>query len=137
MSIETLTGSCLSGQCQYSITAELKHFFQCHCVQCRKTTSSSFSANILAAPTPIDWISGEQNLKRFDFPERSFTQVFCDNCGSGLPFLNVSGETLFIPAGTLDNAPNIQPEANIFWGERATWHEHGVNAPKQNSFGED
>jgi hypothetical protein len=131
---ETLIGSCLCGGCKYSITAELKHFFHCHCVQCRKTTASAFAANIIAVPAVINWLAGESSLKRFDYPGRGFTQVFCEICGSGLPFLDRAGEMLFIPTGTLDNTPTIKPEANIFWGEKAEWYEHGIAAPKQEGF---
>lgn len=134
MSQETLTGSCLCGGCKYSITSELLHFFQCHCIQCRKTTASNFAANIIAAPSDINWISGENNTQRFDYPDRGFTQVFCTTCGSGLPFLDVKGEMLFIPTGTLNNVPSIKPEANIFWSERAEWCECGIAAPKQETF---
>ena len=136
MAIETLSGSCLCGDCQYSITAETLHFFQCHCVQCRKTTASNFAANIITAPVEIKWISGGDNKSRFDHPSRGFTQVFCKTCGSGLPFVDTSGEMLFIPTGTLDTVPSIQPEANIFWAERAAWCEHGITAPKQETFDE-
>lgn len=131
---ETLTGSCLCGQCKYSITAELSHFFLCHCIQCQKTTASTFASNIIAVPTEIDWISGGDCTKRFDYPGRGFTQVFCDTCGSGLPFLDASGENLFIPTGTLDMVPDLKPEANIFWGERAAWCEHGTAAPRHERF---
>ena len=131
---ETLTGSCLCGACKYSITSELKHFFQCHCIQCRKTTASAFAANIIAVPAEIKWELGEHNTTRFDYPERGFTQVFCKTCGSGLPFIDKGGEMMFIPTGTLDNAPGIKPEANIFWGERAEWYEHGITAPRQDGF---
>ena len=134
MNEETLTGSCLCGECRYSITSELKHFFQCHCVQCQKTTASAFAANILAAPAEIKWLSGKKNIKRFDYPDRGFTQVFCSICGSGLPFIDKDGEILFIPTGTLDNVPEIKPEANIFWDERAHWFEHGASAPKKEGF---
>ncbi|MBU2869771.1 GFA family protein [Colwellia sp. E2M01] len=130
---ETLTGSCLCGECKYAITSELKHFFHCHCIQCQKMTASAFAANIIAVPTKINWLSGEENIKRFDYPERDFTQVFCMNCGSGLPFLDGRGELLFIPTGTLDNVPKIKPEANIYWTERAKWYEHGITAPRQDA----
>ena len=134
MTKETLEGSCLCGKCSYTITAETVHFFHCHCVQCRKTTASAYAANIIAEPTEIEWSSGESLLKRFDYPGRGFTQVFCSNCGSGLPFLDEGGDMLFIPAGTLDSDPQIKPEANIFWGERASWCEHGIASPRQEGF---
>jgi len=73
-------------------------------------------------------------MKRFDYPGRGFTQVFCRTCGSGLPFIDKKGEMLFIPAGTLDSSPSIKSEADIFWVERAEWCEHGITAPKQETF---
>jgi hypothetical protein len=132
--LETLTGSCLCGACQYSITAEVMHFFHCHCIQCRKTTSAAYAANILAVPTEINWTSGSDNMTRFDYPDRGFTQVFCKTCGSGMPFIDKKEQILFIPTGTLDCTPNIQPEANIFWEEKAQWLEHGRHAPKVTGF---
>jgi len=131
---ETLTGSCLCGECKYAITSELKHFFQCYSMQCRKTTASAFAANIIAARGEIRWASGEHNTTRFDYRGRGFTQVFCKTCGSGLPFHDKGGEIMFIPAGTLDNDPSIKPQANIFWRERAKWYEHGMAAPRQQGF---
>lgn len=134
MKPENLEGSCLCGGCRYLITAEARHFFQCHCVQCRKMTSSAFAANIITAPAEIEWITGEEKLTRFEYPGRAFIQVFCCVCGSGLPFIDETADLLFVPAGTLDSSPVIQPESNIFWGERAEWYEHGIRAPAQETF---
>ncbi len=134
MSAETLEGSCLCGEVAYVVTTQVRHFFQCHCVQCRKTTASAFAANLIGDPAEINWKSGEDNLRRFDHPTRGFTQVFCGKCGSGLPFVDPTGEMLFVPAGTLDNEPLTSPEANIFWSEKACWYEDGVKAPRQATF---
>ncbi len=96
MNSTTLTGSCLCGSVKYSVTTEIEHFYFYHCEQCRKITGSSFASNILAKPANVDWISGSENVKRFDYPgTRSFTKVFCSNCGSGLPSLNENGNILF------------------------------------------
>lgn len=125
-----LNGSCLCGRVQYAIAAELKSFYFCHCEQCRKITGSAFAANILAKPTEIEWLSGAEIIKRFDYPgERSFSKIFCRECGSGLPFLNKSGTTLIIPAGSLDCDLPLQPGHNIFWDDRSSWYEAGVEAP--------
>lgn len=130
----TLNGSCLCGAVKYRVTANLKKFYFCHCEQCRKITGSSFASNILAEPTEVEWVSGEDKIKRFDFPGRSFTKVFCTECGSGLPFHNVSGTMLHIPAGSLDVDPAIRPDKNIFWGDRSPWIEEGINAPRCDGF---
>jgi hypothetical protein len=86
-------------------------------------------------PAEVKWLSGAEYVKRFDYPEdRLFTKVFCAECGSGLPFLNKSGEKLFIPAGSLDSEPGILPGHNIFWADRSSWYEAGISAPKSEGF---
>ncbi len=130
-----LTGSCLCKRVKYSIEAELEEFYLCHCEQCRKITGSAFASNIQAKPTEIEWLSGAQYVRRFDYPgDRFFTKVFCCECGSGLPFLNKSGKKLFIPAGSLDCEPGINPGHNIFWGDRSSWYETGVSARRSEGF---
>lgn len=89
MNPSTFSGRCLCGAVQYSVTTEIEDFYFCHCEQCRKITGSAFASNILTKPVNVNWISGSENVKRFDYPGlRTFTKVFCSNCGSGLPFLN-------------------------------------------------
>ena len=134
MTLTTLSGRCLCGTVQYSATVEVNDFYFCHCKQCRKITGSAFASNILTTPTTVNWITGSESVKRFDDPKRTFTKVFCSNCGSGLPFLNKSGSALLIPAGSLDEEPNIKPSHNIFWGDKAKWYEDGANAPKCDGF---
>jgi len=127
----TLNGSCLCGQVQYSVTTEIDDFYLCHCQQCRKITGSAFASNILTKPVDVLWVSGSEKVKRFDYPgKRTFTKVFCTECGSGLPYLNEKGSALVIPAGSLDDTPVIKPTNNIFWDDRAQWYEAGVEAPQ-------
>ena len=132
-----LTGSCLCGAVAYSTAVEVKDFYFCHCEQCRKVTGSAFAANILARPAEVCWLKGAERVRRFDYPgDRSFTTTFCTVCGSPLPFLNKSGTTLFIPAGTLDGDPGVAVGHNIFWKEHAAWFEQGLAAPRSAGFAE-
>ena len=131
MKSSKLTGSCLCGAVKYSVTTEVKKFYFCHCEQCRKITSSSFASNILAKPSKVTWLSGSDKVKRFDYPsDKSYTKVFCKECGSGLPFLNESETNLFIPAGSLDSEINAIPNYNIYWDDKASWYEAGLMAEK-------
>lgn len=132
-----LNGSCLCGGVRYEIEAKLKNFYFCHCEQCRKLTGSAHAANILAEPADIKWLEGERSIKRYDAPEgREFTHVFCSDCGSGLPFMNVKATTLFIPAGSLDSPAGIDVGRNIFWGEVPDWYEAGLSAKRCSEFPE-
>jgi len=131
----TFTGSCLCGQVQYSVTTEIEDFYLCHCQQCRKITGSAFASNILTKPVNVLWVSGIEKVKRFDYPgTRTFTKVFCTECGSGLPYLNEKGSALVIPAGSLNDEPVLKPTNNIFWDDRAQWYEAGIEAPQCSNF---
>jgi len=61
-------------------------------------------------------------LKSYKLPEAErFTNTFCQTCGSRMPrFLEDYGMA-FIPAGSLDDAPDIGPQARIFTGSRTDW----------------
>jgi hypothetical protein len=123
-----ISGSCLCGEVTFSLNNDFSRFYLCHCTQCQKMTGSAHVAHLFTAPDNLSWTRGETSLKRFDHPSRSFTKVFCIECGSGLPFVNKSGKALIVPAGSLDAEPNIQPSHNIFWHERASWYDKGLAA---------
>ena len=35
---------------------------------------------------------------------------------------DMTGKVVIVPAGTLDEAPDIKPIQNIYWDSRADWH---------------
>lgn len=132
-----LLGSCLCGQVAYEVNTTLKQFYFCHCQQCRKLTGSAHASNILAELADINWLKGQHNVKRYDAGNgRSFTHVFCSECGSGLPFHDASDTTLFIPAGSLDSPSNISVTRNIFWEEAPKWYKDGLTAQRCSQFPE-
>src|SRR5262245_44676901 len=95
----------------------------------------AFALNIQAATTEVKWLSDAEYVNRFYYPgDRLFTKVFYAECGSGLPFLDKSGEKLFIPTGSLDSEPAILPGHNIFWGDRSSWYGAGISARQSEGF---
>jgi len=117
------TGSCLCGQVKYQITSNLGIFQYCHCSRCRKFTGSSYAANIIVAPNQFTWLQGENNVGRYEVAEaKHFATAFCTKCGSSLPWLSKSEKAVVIPAGTLDDDPQIRPFQNIFDGSKADWY---------------
>lgn len=129
-----ITGSCLCGAVTFEVENAFKRFYFCHCQQCRKITGSAHASNLFTRPEAITWTAGEALKKQFNYPERDFTVVFCTECGSGLPFVTKSGKALLVPAGSLNDEPNIQPSDNIFWAERASWYDAGQQAHKCGGF---
>lgn len=118
----TLTGSCLCGAVQYEARGEAKRFYHCHCSRCRKASGTGHASNLFLQPGVLRWIRGAEQLRAFKVPEaKRFTTQFCALCGSRLPRQAADSDIVMIPAGSLDDAAPIQPQARIFADSRASW----------------
>lgn len=129
-----LTGSCICGKVHFQVEDDFSRFFLCHCEQCRKMTGSAHASNLFTRVDNIEWLKGQEYIKRYEHPTRTFSQVFCMECGSGLPFVSKSGRALIVPAGSLDSEPTRKPDAQIFCKEQAEWHKAGLQAPRFSEF---
>ncbi len=132
-----ITGHCLCGAVSFEVDDNFHELNLCHCKQCQRATGSAHASNLFTDPDNIRWTKGEQHVKRFDVPDRIISNAFCDQCGSGLPYVSKSGKALVVQAGTLDRAFNSSPQTrNIFWEERAAWYDAGMMADKFDTFPE-
>ena len=129
MTAGTLGGSCLCGAVRYTVEGVSQRFYHCHCSRCRKASGSGHSSNLFVKGS-LRWDSGEALVRRFKLPQAErFTNVFCTTCGGRLPrFIEPQGMVL-IPAGSLDDEPEIRPQARIFEGSRAGWSCDGSALP--------
>ena len=133
---KALKGQCLCGSVVFSLKEKFSQFYLCHCIQCQKITGSAHASNLFTEPDNINWLSGEALITRYDDPTRSFTKVFCAKCGSGLPFITQSGRNLVVPAGSLDEQPEIVPLYNIFCEEQVVWYNDALKAQSVKGFPE-
>lgn len=131
---QKLTGGCLCGAVRYAVAKDFKGFVLCHCKQCQKLTGSAFASNISSEPGNIEWLAGADSVSAYEHPTREFSKAFCRQCGSALPFVNKSKTSLIIPAGSLDEPPGIEPRANIFCAEEASWYAPGRDAENFTGF---
>jgi len=118
---KTLKGGCLCGQIEFTVMDDFETFYQCHCGQCRQITGSAFASNLWSEPGNIQWLKGTEGVEVFRHPERDFTKAFCTRCGSGVPYVNQSGEHLVVPAGSLFDQPSIELKAMVFTVEQVAW----------------
>lgn len=126
-----VTGSCLCGQVKSTVQGPFEKFYQCYCDRCQKKTGSAFASLIFTSPESIEWHSGQALIKRFDLPNAvRFSNCFCSECGSQVPYLSRDGSALVIPAGYLEGDPQITPQANIFCEEKPAWFDKGQTADK-------
>lgn len=128
MSAYRVTGSCLCSNVRYEISGHLGIFQYCHCSRCRKFSGSAFGTNLLVKPDQFRWLQGEDQVGRYAVPQaKHFATAFCRQCGSSLPWLAQTGRAVIVPAGSLDEDPQIRPQYNIFCASQACWYE----APEQ------
>jgi len=131
------SGSCLCGKVSSTVFGPFQRFYQCYCNRCQKKSGSAFASLIFTTPDKIEWHSGKEYIKRFDLPQAlRFSNCFCTECGSQVPFVSRDGSLLLIPAGYLNGDPQIKPLANIFWEDKPCWYEEGQAAPKFDQYPE-
>jgi hypothetical protein len=125
----TLKGSCLCGAMRYTVSGEVQRFYHCHCSRCRKASGTGHSTNLFVKGS-LGWDSGEELIRRYKPPQAErFTNAFCTRCGARVPrFIEQQG-VVFIPAGSLDDEPDLSPQARIFQGSRAAWSCDGSSLP--------
>jgi hypothetical protein len=122
--MEKFFGSCLCAGVKFEINGSFESFFLCHCKHCQKDTGSAHGANLFSQSAQLKWLMGEKNVKTFTLPGTRHMKAFCQDCGSAMPNLQMNGQLLVVPAGSLDSEVKIKPNAHLFVSSRAAWdHE--------------
>lgn len=135
---KSIEGACLCRRVRYRVTGPFEVFHLCHCSQCRRSTGSAHAANIFTEPDRIEWLAGEDLVKRYTPDEAGvISKCFCTHCGSLVPYVSLKSGKLIIPAGGLCEPPGIDPVDNIFWRDRADWYDAGVAAKHCEQWPED
>jgi hypothetical protein len=119
--IDKFLGSCLCGEVRFAVVGAFERFFLCHCGRCRKDSGSAHAANLFSSTARITWLAGEAKIRTFQVPSTRHSKSFCSECGSALPCLQMNGALLVVPAGSLDSALSMRPDAHIFIASRADW----------------
>jgi hypothetical protein len=127
---QTTTGSCLCGTVRFQISGTFERFFLCHCARCRKDTGSAHAANLFSSTAAITWLSGHDSVRTYRVPATRHEKSFCTTCGSAVPTVQSTGAVLAVPAGSLDGAIDIRPDAHICFASRAPWDERLEDIPK-------
>lgn len=119
--MEIHTGSCLCKNIKFEITGSFESFFLCHCKYCQKDTGSAHAANLFSQSATLKWIMGKQHVQTFTLPQTKHIKAFCNICGSALPNIQMNGNVLVTPAGSLDSDLSLKPDAHLFNSSRSSW----------------
>ena len=127
-------GSCLCGAVRFEIAGEFQRFYLCHCEYCRKDTGSAHAANLFSSTARLQWVSGKDQIREFHLPATRHGKCFCSTCGSPLPMMQMNGQLLVVPAGSLNGEVPIRPTAHTFVSGRASWDEALEKIPTVDKF---
>lgn len=116
-----IKGRCLCGKIHYEVTGPLNNADHCHCSMCRRQHGAAFATYADFTPGDFIWTSGEDLVKTHETLSGD-GWCFCSECGSTLAGSN-QGKVTTITLGTVEGDPGIKPEAHIFVGYRAQWHD--------------
>ena len=118
----TIRGSCLCGAVRFELTKPIVWAHNCYCSRCRKTRGVGFASNLFVEGNGLNFEQGESELASYRPPEAErFTHTFCRHCGSTMPWLNRAHNLFVIPLGSLDDPPDMKPQASIFVDSKASW----------------
>ena len=126
-----LKGSCLCGAHSYKATGELLGFYHCHCSRCQKATGTGHASNILLKPAELELAGDRERIGVFKVPDAAcFASRFCRECGGPLPRYDRKAQLVAVPAGTLDEPTNLEPQCRVFWESRSSWSCGDKKLPK-------
>ncbi|MCC2617797.1 GFA family protein [Aestuariibacter halophilus] len=128
----TYHGSCLCGDVTFAITGHFQHFYLCHCQHCQKGSGSAHAANLFAPKATLTWLTGAENVRGFTVPGTRHFRQFCNRCGAVLPSLQMEGQLVVCPAGSLDSPLEQRPDAHLFNASKAQWDEDLASIPQFN-----
>ncbi len=126
----SVQGRCLCEKIQYEFNGNPCDVAYCHCSECRRTLGAAFAAYARIDSSKFEWKSGTELLSTYE-SSPTVNGYFCSKCGSQLGVVVGEGINLnWISLGTVDGDPGVQPEAHIFVGSKATWHEITDDLPQ-------
>ena len=123
------SGSCLCGAVRFEVEGDFEKFFLCHCEHCRKDIGSAHAANLFSSVARLRWIAGEDKTTLFTLPSTRHSKCFCSVCGSALPTLQMEGQMLVVPAGSLNSEVLLRPDVHLFGSSRANWDKELEKIP--------
>ncbi len=131
---EMIRGGCLCGAIRFEVRRFVGPFELCHCSRCRKASGSAFAPMIGVEAEDFVWLSGRENVERFEAPviERppGYCTFFCRECGSPAPITDEGVDWFEIPAGLLDDDPKLRPDRHIFVECGSEWFTISDDLPQ-------
>lgn len=127
-----LHGSCDCGLVKYRVKNAFQYALNCHCTSCQKATGSAFKAFGGIAWTEFNLTFGTDNLWRQG--DDLHYDARCRTCGSLLYSRVREGSFVHVTYGSLNEAPDLKPQAHIFVRSKAPWFDICDDLPQYRTF---
>ncbi len=118
-------GGCQCGAVRYSIEAEPKMIYACHCTICQRQSGSAFGMAVVFGDGKIEMAGIEPGTFERDGVGRKMRCIFCPRCGSRLyhQWFTEAGDIPFvsIKPGTFDDASWVIPDFHIWTQHKQPW----------------
>jgi hypothetical protein len=129
-----IRGSCLCGGVKFEIASTTGPFELCHCGRCRKASGSAFAAGLRVRGQDLRVIQGQELIKTFEAPiveaPPPYTNRFCGRCGSPVPVPSDDAAWFDVPAGLLDDDPQLRPDKHIYTDFKSPWDDISDRLPQ-------
>lgn len=128
-----LDGGCTCGAFRFVVDDAFGYALNCHCSRCRRTTGAAFKPFGGIERDRLRLVAGDPDTLMI-VGEPYGHDARCPHCGSMLYSVVRAGEYVHVPYGVLADAPARRPEAHIFVGSKAPWHEITDDLPQHDTF---
>ncbi len=112
-------GSCLCGAVRFEVD-RVRALTHCHCANCRKLTGAAFATYAHVDADKFRFVAGEDMTVPYESAPGSF-RYRCRTCGCLTPGRASYLPIVSIPAGLLDDDPQVRPRLHVFISSRAPW----------------
>jgi len=120
-----IRGSCLCGGVKFEIARAAGPFELCHCNRCRKASGSAFVSGLTVKREDFSLVQGRELIRTYEAPilrgPPAYRTCFCGICGCPVPNVESELPWLEVPAGSLDDDPELRPDKHIFVEHKSPW----------------
>ena len=112
-------GGCLCRAIRYRISGEPLSSIICHCLSCRKASSSAALAWLTIERVRFQFLSGSPQIYQ---SSRDVVRRFCGQCGSPLTYENAgSPNTIDVTTASLDDPDLFAPTMEVWLEHKLAW----------------
>jgi len=117
-----MKGSCLCRAIEYEVDSLDMPIIFCHCKTCQKAHAAPFAPTAGVLREHFRWLRGKDKLSSFESSPGKIRH-FCSVCGTQLVAERPAQPHVILRVATLDDDPEVKPEAHIWTSHDVEWLE--------------